>query len=176
MLYLIRHTEVCIEKNTCYGQLDIPLKKPLEKSFKKITVNLKKEGYNHRWKIISSPLKRCVTLAKFIDPNFSTHRALMEMNFGDWEGKKWTAIPLEKSKKWTDDILNEYPPNGENYQEFSKRIINFYEQTIRTEKTENIVLVTHAGVIRCLYAHLQNIDAPTSFNLKVPYGHMLKLS
>ena len=175
MLHLIRHTRVDIPTDTCYGQLDVPLKTPYQKPFESIQHKLKKQGVDP-YKIISSPLQRCTTLARFLSPHFTTDRVLMEIYFGEWEGKKWREIPLEKTKKWTDDILNQRPPNGENYWEFRKRVVDFYNEKILPNKQETIVLITHAGVIRCLRSHIEKIDAFKSLNLKIPYGSVLKIT
>ena len=88
---LIRHTEVSIEKGICYGQSDIELANSFEKEKIVIQNKLKPDVFDITY---SSPLKRCKKLAKalFADKEIVYDNRLMELNFGDWEGKHWDDI------------------------------------------------------------------------------------
>ncbi|MEG1230080.1 MAG: histidine phosphatase family protein, partial [Flavobacterium sp.] len=84
-IYLVRHTETVCEKGICYGQSDVDIAAPFEMIFENIVSQLPSEAL-----IFTSPLKRCVTLAKYIQAktkaiSYQEDERLMEMNFGDWE-------------------------------------------------------------------------------------------
>lgn len=88
-IYLVRHTETICEKGVCYGQSDVGLAEPFDSVFENIVSQLPSEAI-----IFSSPLKRCVILAEYIQNtiktiSFEKEDRLMEMNFGDWEMKNW---------------------------------------------------------------------------------------
>jgi alpha-ribazole phosphatase len=46
--------------------------------------------------VISSPSQRCCLLAEYFKFDYKTDERLREMNFGNWELKKWTEIPKKK--------------------------------------------------------------------------------
>lgn len=82
-IYLVRHTETVCGKGICYGQSDVALSEPFELIFENIISQLPSEAI-----IFSSPLQRCVILAKYIQNkikaiSYQEDKRLMEMNFGD---------------------------------------------------------------------------------------------
>ena len=96
IIHLIRHTQPDVPSNTCYGQSDIGLlKEPLQtavKNIKKLVPIAPKDF------IYCSPLKRCIQLARELTKSpcrvVADHR-LKEMNFGNWELKRWDEIEDE---------------------------------------------------------------------------------
>ena len=43
------------------------------------------------------------------------------------------------------------PPNGETFEEFDKRVLDFLEMIKRNYNDEKILVVTHGGVIYAIY-------------------------
>lgn len=163
-VYVIRHTEVDIPQDLCYGYLDVPLKENFLEDFE----DLKSKLPSHFDEVFTSPSKRCLDLANFISPKITKIEALREMNFGDWEGKLWQNIPEEESKYWTNDIINEKTPNGESLKEMYVRVHDFINE-LRTKNSENVLLVTHSGIIRILFSLILNIPLLDIFKLKIGY-------
>ena len=173
-IYLIRHTTPDIEKGICYGQTDIGLADTFEKEAVSIR-NRCSEVFNNA-PIYSSPLKRCYKLAHFLAQSEPIKdMRLLELNFGDWEMKRWDEIDQEKLGEWMSDFVNVRCPHGESYQDLYKRSASFYEDMTRNEH-EKIFIVTHAGVIRSLLAHLTATPLNDSFNFKVGFGDVKKIS
>ncbi len=145
-VYLIRHTTPKIEKGICYGQSDIPLKKEYQKEFAKVKDQLPLDLDI----IYSSPLSRCRLLMnaitcpkKIIDPR------LKEMNFGDWELKKWDDIDQQKLHEWMEDYINIGPPQGESLREIQSRVSDFWKD-LNTTTFSKVGVITHGGVIRII--------------------------
>ncbi len=63
-VYLIRRTETVCEKGICYGQSDVGIRKPYNAVFESILRELPQDAV-----LYSSPLQRCVILAKHIREN-----------------------------------------------------------------------------------------------------------
>ncbi len=177
-IYLVRHTAVNVDKNTCYGQLNVPInhlsfKKDFELIQNKLPANIDS--------FFSSPLERCKILAeKLGKENIVFDNDLLEMNFGQWEGKKWSEINEAELNQWMNSFVEKKPPNGENLKELYLRTENFINK-LRVNlslPTKNIVVVTHSGVIRCFYAYFLGIPLENLFKISVRFNevHHFKLS
>lgn len=168
-IYIVRHTEVEAPKGTCYGQLDVPLKKNHTRDFNKIK-KLLPEQFD---KVFSSPSQRCTSLASFLSEQYETDSSLLELNFGDWEGQLWQDIPEKDLKIWSEDFANKRPPNGENLLEMFRRVSHFFER-LRMYDSEDIVVVCHAGVIRCVIAYMMQIPLERIFQIQVGFNNVYR--
>ena len=111
-VHIIRHTPVDLKKNICYGRIDVPL----SNSFVSDCENIKKKLSKNYDIVFISPSKRCVELAKKLGyKTFITDEKLLELNFGDWEGKEWDKINQKQLNKWMKKFVNVAPPNGESF-------------------------------------------------------------
>lgn len=82
----------------------------------------------------------------------------METDFGDWEGKDYNTISKE-FPKYTQLFLSNHNkfvfPNGESYKDFYKRCKKAIKYIIKkSEPNYTILIVSHAGVIRCIISYL----------------------
>jgi alpha-ribazole phosphatase len=170
-IYLVRHTETVCEKGICYGQADIGLLEPFTEQFEVIKKQIPEDAV-----IYSSPLQRCTVLANYLsDANYQTDSRLQEMNFGDWELKKWDDIPSEVINPWMNDFVNVKVPNGESFTELYTRVVDFSVTTLESDITKPIVLVTHAGVIRSFLCKIFDLPLKDAFQNKVDFGEVLKV-
>lgn len=176
-LFLIRHTTVDVAQGTCYGQSDVPPADVFEAEKEKILLQLKDKHFD---RIISSPLGRCVVLAKTIAKKENTieyDARLMELNFGDWEGKCWKDIEQSNSaKKWFADVVNQQCPNGESYSRMIERVREFIDELQKDKQTKQVALVCHAGVIRAFYVVLHNTPPKATFNIPIGYGQIVEMN
>jgi len=165
-IYLIRHTTPQIEKGICYGQSDIPLTEIFHNERQKLLQQLPDKFDT----VYSSPLSRCVKLAELINSGqkFTHDIRLMEMNFGNWEMKKWDEINQEALNEWMKDFVNVPIPNGENFIDLNNRVNEFIDELIKKDY-KKVAIVTHAGVIRCFIARVLEIPLTNAF--KIPCDH-----
>jgi len=169
-IYLIRHTTPAVEKGICYGQSDIPLADSFQNEAAKLLEYLPKDFDA----IYSSPLSRCHILAASIATNLKTDNRLCELNFGDWEMKKWDAINQAELNHWMQDFVNVKVPNGENLIELNHRVNHFADEMIKTDLSK-VGVVTHAGVIRCFVSRILEIPLKNVFKIPVDYSSVTKL-
>ena len=174
-IYLVRHTETVCEKGICYGQSDVDLAEPFESNFENILSQLPTEAI-----IFSSPLKRCVTLAKYIQNNikalsYEQDSRLMEMNFGDWEMKTWNDISPEQLNPWMEDFVNVKVSNGESFVELHKRVDEFLSDKISKKSNIPIIIVAHAGIIRSILCNHSSLPLKDAFQNKVDFGQIIKI-
>jgi alpha-ribazole phosphatase len=168
-VYIIRHTPVAIGKDTCYGQSNVPL----ADTFLQDAEKLKNQLPNDFDAIYCSPLERCKDLATALEyTNIHIDNALLEMNFGDWENKKWNDLNQEDLNNWMTDFVKVKTPNGENLIELFDRVKQFLDN-LRKQQHKKVLLITHAGVIRCVWTYLLQIPLTNIFKIPVDYGQKL---
>jgi len=173
-IILIRHTTPAVEKGICYGQLDLDVAESYQNELDEIKNTI---AFKHFDAIYSSPLIRCKKLADDLFPHATIHTddRIMELNFGDWEGKHWNGIERYSIDNWSDDFINQGPPNGEKFSELIERTNQFFSD-LAAEVSESMAVVTHSGVIRAALMKYLSIPPQNIFNLNLNYGCIIKLT
>lgn len=165
ILHLIRHPKPRIDPGICYGRLDLAAE------------NAEAVAHDLRARLPlglplwSSPLQRCRALAEHLHAQPVLDERLVEMNFGAWEGRAWDAIPRAEIDAWAADVAHYAPPGGESPILLQQRALDFVAELSVPEA----VIVTHAGVIRVLLAHWQNLPPERWSELVFPYGSLTTL-
>ena len=174
---LVRHTTPAIEKGICYGQTDLDLAESFlrEAAIVKEKLNLVQEDYV----IYSSPLKRCLKLAKYLfdKETIRIDERIKELHFGDWEMKKWDAIEKTLLDQWMQNFVQSACPNGESFNDLYRRCCSFWKDLLQ-QNHPKVIVVTHGGVIRSLLSHVRQTPLDQAFSLKVEYGsvHLVRTS
>jgi alpha-ribazole phosphatase len=142
----------------------MPLRKDYPEDFKMLDID---KDYDV---IISSPSQRCRLLADYFKLDYQTDERLREMNFGNWEMKKWTDIPEEEIKPWYKDFINVKAAGGENLVEMQARVFSFWNELIQKNDINKILIITHAGVIRLVLQTVLQFPLENMFNIQIDYG------
>jgi alpha-ribazole phosphatase len=171
-IYLIRHTTPKIGKGICYGQSDIPLEETFDAEKNALLAGLPEQLDA----VYSSPLSRCYQLAELIQgtQRITSDKRLLEMNFGDWEMKKWDLINEEELNPWMKDFVEVRVPGGENFVDLQKRVHDFTIELIE-KKLEKVAIVTHAGVIRCFVTFVVEMPLKNAFKISIDYASITKI-
>ena len=145
------------------GRTDIPL----DDEARSALAQLKLPPPWGRAKLWSSPLMRAAQTARLVSGGEpETHLALMEMDWGDWEGRQGAALRADPANGYKDieDWGWSYtPPNGESPATLRDRLVPWAKGLQR-----DTVAVCHIGVMRVLMAHASgwNFDGPAPFQIK----------
>lgn len=150
---------------------------------------------NHGWKqltlatqagqwdiVISSPSRRCHDFARLlaqrlgcpfgVDPRFG------EMDFGDWIGKSqsdiWEQYPELMQQLWYQP-RRFIAPNGEAMEDFIDRVQQAWDELQHRYAGQNILLLTHAGVIRVVLAKVLDILYQRSLRFEVGYAQLTRV-
>ena len=169
-LYLIRHTRVAAGSGICYGQSEVELAAEFDQQLSQ----LKKQLPDAFDRVYSSPLQRCTVLAEQFGTPIEKDRRLLEYSFGDWEMQPWDDIDSVALKAWMQDFVNHRPPGGETLIEMFARIGQFLDG-LRQEQHSQVLISTHAGVIRCVWAYILQIPLAQIFKVNVGYGTVLHI-
>ncbi|OQK15929.1 hypothetical protein AU255_17260 [Methyloprofundus sedimenti] len=162
---LLRHGEV--EGGSCYrGITDDPLS-----SNGWDQMHNKLPTQTHWDLIFSSPLTRCHAFAQFLSHELQLplhiSPSFQELDFGDWEGKTADQINPQLLDQFYLDPISFPPPNGERFAHFQQRVIQAWQSLYKVHQGKHILLITHAGVIRIILAHILAMDIQHSFRLKI---------
>jgi alpha-ribazole phosphatase len=161
-LQFVRHVQPAIAAGVCYGQLDVPLMAGYDELHAGIAAQLGAVDI-----VYSSPLQRCVILAARLGAEVVTDARLMELNFGEWEGKQWDEIDRGLLDVWGERYIHEGPPGGESLLELVGRLREFLSELKGVEK---VVVVSHAGVVRAAMHLLEGKGLEAVMAEKIIYG------
>jgi alpha-ribazole phosphatase len=114
--------------------------------------------------VFTSDLRRAhataTAIAEAFDVKCHVSSALREINFGRWEGLTWEQIERKDpiySPRWAAEYPNLPAPDGENLNDFHRRVLEEVGLLATEAETRNysIAVVTHAGVLRTILTKLQ---------------------
>lgn len=172
-IYLIRHTKTKTAAGLCYGQSNVELADSFVAEVRGIHEKL--PDLSADCLIFSSPLTRCLQLARTFGKPIETDELLLEVNFGDWENQRFDDIDAGLLKNWAENFVTISPPNGENFSELCHRVGRFWDKLLANKPAEQVLLITHAGVIRALFAHVLQLPPANAFKFRVDVSSVHKL-
>lgn len=169
---LVRHAEV----ETAYigkynGHIDIGLSERGKAQAQALAEKLQAQTYDE---VYCSDLRRARdTLAAFsldVEPIFT--KALREKSWGRHEGKSFEEIEAEGIKyenftQWIEAL------DGERMEVFQSRVFNFLHSIEQRDK--NILVVTHAGVIKVLQSVHNRMSLENTFYTSIGYAEFCVL-
>ena len=171
---LLRHLPAEVAPGTCHGRLDLPPGPAAAAEAMAAAVAA-------RWgrapaPVWTSPSRRCAVLAAAVARRLGVAPApdarLLELDFGDWEGLPWEAVPRAALDAWAADPTGFAPPGGETGAALLARAGDFAAER-RREGTGGIV-VTHGGPLRLLPALLRG-EAPDLLSPAPPRGSVTEI-
>lgn len=163
-IHLIRHTAVDNPENLCYGFAEMPLRKDYPENFKSLDLD-------HDFDlVISSPAQRCCLLADYFKFEYKTDERLREMNFGNWEMKRWAEIPEEEINPWYRDFINVKASGGESLLDMQTRVLSFWNELTAAKNVNKALIIAHAGVIRLILQSVLRFPLENMFNIQIDYG------
>ena len=129
---------------------------------------------------VAGPLSRTVETMQLartamgLEPDaFRRDPELVEVGFGDWEGKRWAEIretDNEGVEAYLAAPLHFAPPNGEGYGGASERAIRWLDGV-----TQDTVVASHGGISRVIRGYLLDIPEPEIVQLHVPQDKVMEI-
>lgn len=170
-LVLVRHTRPAVGVAICHGRADLALASSWRGD---IAACL--ERIPPATRVLTSPSKRCRRLARAIGVRDAApvqiDDRLQELDFGSWEGRPWSAIPREGVDRWAADLLNFAPGDGESLRTLWARLWRWREEVL-AGTTGDVVVVSHHGPIRALFAQVRGQPPEGMFTRRIPWGGVL---
>lgn len=143
----MRHTSVDVSPGTCYGRTDVPLRATFADEAEAVRRRLAGMGpFDEVW---TSPLGRCARLAEYCGwPAAARDDRLMEMDFGEWEMRRYDEIDDPRLQEWYADYLHVAATGGESFAGQLERVGRFLDE-LRLRRLRRALVFTHGGVVAC---------------------------
>ena len=149
---------------TCYGRSDLAPAADTAECAARLRAQLPAD-----LPLFTSPLRRCLALAQSLHASPVIDERLVEMNFGAWEMRAWDDIPRREVDAWSAAPLDYVPPGGEPAAAVRARVRSFLDAR-RAEACEDIVVVTHAGVMKLFAAEGKALPERDWLMMTFDYG------
>ena len=170
IIYLIRHARPQRATGICYGRREVAVEaRETQHAAQALRQQIPQQTLENA-PIYSSPLERCAVLAREIAAGrpVTLTPALLELDFGLWQGRSWDAIPRDELGAWAADLWRYAPGRGESAEAAGNRW-RIWVDSLRRQPLEAAIAVTHAGLIRVAHALECSSDA-TLLGMDVRYG------
>jgi broad specificity phosphatase PhoE len=178
-LVFIRHGETDWNRELRFqGQRDIPMnaRGRLQAARNgRAIAGILRDG---EWQLVASPLGRAEETMRIVlqaagesGRRFATDPALMEANYGDWEGLTLDEIATRFPKQGRArdrDKWGYVPPNGESYAMLSERVGRWLKTLDRPT-----FVVAHGGILRALLHLLAGLPSHDAPHLAVPQDRVI---
>ena len=171
-LYLLRHGETEMNvKKVYYGRIDCDLTEngaeqaiSLKRVFADLPLDL----------VLESPLLRAKRTADLLldgrdVPRLEDDR-LMELDFGEWEGKSYQDLQGDPVyEEWCKEWQTTRPPKGESFLDLAKRVSSFCDDLKKREE-EHLLVVAHHAVLQQIMANMMEADPASCWHYAFEQG------
>ena len=167
-MLLVRHATA--EGNGRFlGQLDAPLARTAHRELAALREKCLRFPIRA---VYASDLRRAsqtaASVARGLGLEVVLRPELREMLFGEWEGLTWNQIVRRFPKlaaSWMERFPHPKIPGGETFRAFQTRIAAGIGKIVEMHQGECILVVAHAGVIRCTLGKAMGLPARNLFRL-----------
>jgi 6-phosphofructo-2-kinase/fructose-2,6-biphosphatase 2 len=143
---------------------------------KKLPEIVKQSAGDLELTVWTSTLKRTIQTSKYLPFEKLSWKALDELDSGVCDSLTYAEIEERYPadfKARDDDKYNYRYLGGESYRDV---VIRLEPIIMELERSENILIVTHQAVLRCIYAYFMGVDQAKSPWMEVPLHTLIKLS
>ena len=173
-IILLRHAEVIEPFQGKYnGHIDIPLSEYGKNQAKALKSKFRDIEFD---RVYCSDLLRTRETLEALDleikPIFT--KSLREKSWGTHEGKSFeeiieSGLEYKNFNQWIEAL------DGESLEHFTSRVRYFFYERVFKGDGDNILIVTHSGVIKTLLSIYNNSSLEKAFAIKLPYCAYVEL-
>jgi len=176
LIDLIRHGEPAGGKRY-RGQIDDPLS---DLGWQQMWAAV---GERAPWQhIVTSPLSRCHAFATALGERHvlpvTADARLMEVGFGAWEGRTAAQLRAEdpmQLARFYQDPVGARPVGAEPLDAFCARVVAAFDAMVEAYAGQQLLVITHAGVIRALIAHVLGAPLQALYRIEVDNAAMTRI-
>lgn len=132
----------------CIGHTDVPVDR---RKAKRLAHRIRQQARLHGLPQVvhTSPLQRCALVGRILKSWGWRHHvdeALLEMDFGNWDGQAWSDIDRMQVDAWCADFQLHRPGGGESLAEVFERVARWRDHILAEDAAQAPSLVVgHAG-------------------------------
>lgn len=137
---------------------------------------LQSSGGSRNIIVWTSTLKRTIQTARFLEHKKYEWKALDELDSGVCDGLTYAEIEdryPDDFRARDEDKYNYRYRGGESYHDVVTRLGPII---MEIERSEDLLIVTHQAILRCIYAYFMNIPQERSPWMEVPLHTLIKLT
>jgi alpha-ribazole phosphatase len=139
-LWAWRHPRAQGAQGRCIGRTDLRVD---PRRAKRLAHRIRQAARRHGLPRVvwTSPLRRCADVGRWLRRWGWAHRidaALLEMDFGAWDGKSWDEIPRAEVDAWCESFAAARPGHGES-------LLDMLVRAGAWSAPAPVALVTHGG-------------------------------
>lgn len=158
-LWLVRHALPLAAEGLCYGASDVAADPRASLQAAGMLARVLPRALGVR----CSPLRRCRQLAdalRVLRPDLGgrVDARLAEMDFGQWEGRRWVDIAQHEFAAWTADFTGYRCGGGESVGRLLARVEEALADARRADT--DALWITHGGVIRAVRLRAGGVAPP----------------
>lgn len=174
-IWLSRHGE---SKYNLDGKLggDADLSERGERYARELPNLVRESATGRKLTVWTSTLQRTIQTARFLPFEKLEWKALDELDSGVCDGLTYAEIESrypEDFRARDDDKYNYRYLGGESYRDV---VIRLEPIIMELERSENILIVTHQAILRCIYAYFKNVPQEESPWMEVPLHTLIRLT
>lgn len=177
-LWLWRHPRAADAAGRCIGRTDLRVD---PRRSKRLAHCIRAVARRHKLprQVFTSPLARCQAVGAWLARWGWQHVVddrLLELDFGSWDGRDWSAIAEADIAAWSADLLRHRPGGGESLSTLIDRVRSFCSSV-----PEQALVITHAGWMQALQLQGTALRPPdrvdaTSWPPPPAHGRLLCIS
>ncbi len=177
-LYLIRHghTEYS-DLGAIAGSSDVALSQAGRDA---VTVAAGSLDIDSITTFYASTLTRAIDTASLLGSDTIVEDArLVELDFGDWEGKTWQQVhddDPDHLSEWSENWVERAPPGGETFQALANRADDWLQDIKALPDDHRLVVAAHGGTIRALLCLALELPLSCAMRFSADYAHVTLLS
>ncbi|MFM7256110.1 MAG: histidine phosphatase family protein [Betaproteobacteria bacterium] len=140
IVFAWRHPKPVGAAGRCVGRVDLPVDSRKARRLAYRLCELARKNQLPR-EVLTSPLRRCADVGRILRRWGWRHRidpALLEVDFGNWDGRHWSAIGRDAIDAWCNDLAHRCPGGGESVVDLLRRVAAWQPGCAR-------LLVGHGG-------------------------------
>ena len=177
-LWLVRHGSLHNPTHSMIGASDLPLSDLGRTQMRNLGREIRTSLLPTLKAIVTSDLSRCLESTKLLLENspqtlpIHVEPRLREISLGRWEGLTKSFIKQKWPRDWLlrgQALASYVPDNGESFRMLARRAVAAIDDWLRQYPEGYLLIVTHAGVLRCLLA--RHLSLPLDDILHIPLDY-----
>lgn len=136
MLLAWRHPRPLGVAGRCIGRTDVALD---PRKARRLAAHVHRRATQRT--VITSPLARCADVGRALARMGWRHTidpALVEMDFGEWDGRPWSAVERAEIDAWTSDFAGYAPGGGES-------LASMFARVAAWQAPPDALVIAHGG-------------------------------